>query len=476
MSGFDHKAYFRPWPRLVPVEPGVDADVVDDRPVAPITTTPERPSIIGPQYDRNDRNDQSPRWPVEPDRAAFAGLPGRVVDMIDPHTEADRVAVLATFLAAFGSAIGSGPHALVGADRHGCNVFLALVGRSAKARKGASWTPVRALFDRAMPDWAQGRIVSGLGSGEGLVYAVRDAIYHSEAVKDKGKRTGEYEEVQVDPGEPDKRALVMATELASVLRVMSRQGSTLSAVLRDAWDRGDLRVTTKNAPIRATGAHVSVLAHVTEEELRRELTDTETVNGFGNRFLWLGVRRSKHLPEPAPFVGVEVERLAEELETTIGWASVQGRLQRDGEARELWAANYQELSRDGFGLAGALTDRGEPQVLRLSLLYALSDGSATVRAAHLESALALWRYVERSVEYLFGKATGDPVADAIENAVRKAGSLDRTAIRDLFGRNESSARIDHALGVLAAAGRLQGRKVTSDGRSGRPPEVWQVTT
>ena len=71
---------------------------------------------------------------------------------------------------------------------------------------------------------------------------------------------------------------------------------------------------------------------------------------------------------------------------------------------------------------------------------------------------ALWQYVERSVEYLFGKATGDPVADAIENAVRKAGSLDRTAIRDLFGRNESSARIDHALGVLAAAGRLQGER------------------
>ena len=71
---------------------------------------------------------------------------------------------------------------------------------------------------------------------------------------------------------------------------------------------------------------------------------------------------------------------------------------------------------------------------------------------------ALWQYVERSVEYLFGKATGDPVADAIENAVRKAGSLDRTAIRDLFGRNGSSARIDHALGVLAAAGRLQGER------------------
>ena len=35
---------------------------------------------------------------------------------------------------------------------------------------------------------------------------------------------------------------------------------------------------------RATAAHISVLAHVTKEDLIRYLTETEAGNGFGNRF------------------------------------------------------------------------------------------------------------------------------------------------------------------------------------------------
>jgi hypothetical protein len=58
------------------------------------------------------------------------------------------------------------------------------------------------------------------------------------------------------------------------------QSNTLSVVLRDAWDHGNLQVITKHTPERATEAHISVIAHVTAEELLRELTDTEQVNGF----------------------------------------------------------------------------------------------------------------------------------------------------------------------------------------------------
>ena len=39
------------------------------------------------------------------------------------------------------------------------------------------------------------------------------------------------------------------------------------------------------------------IGHITVEELRRNLTETETSNGFANRFLWCCVRRSKLLPE-----------------------------------------------------------------------------------------------------------------------------------------------------------------------------------
>ena len=61
-------------------------------------------------------------------------------------------------------------------------------------------------------------------------------------------------------------------------------------------DGDTLRVMTRHQPLKASGAHISVVAHITEEELGRELTDTDTLNGFANRFLWVVVRRSKRLP------------------------------------------------------------------------------------------------------------------------------------------------------------------------------------
>ena len=106
-----------------------------------------------------------------------------------------------------------------------------------------------------------------------------------------------YEEVEADPGVADKRLLVYEPEFANVLKQTERQGNTLSAILRNAWDGRDLRSMTKNSPARATGAHVSLIGHITADELRRYLTQTETANGFGNRHLWICADRSKMLPE-----------------------------------------------------------------------------------------------------------------------------------------------------------------------------------
>ena len=47
--------------------------------------------------------------------------------------------------------------------------------------------------------------------------------------------------------------------------------TTLSATIREAWDRDVLMTTAKTLPERASGAHVTILGHITPEELRREL-------------------------------------------------------------------------------------------------------------------------------------------------------------------------------------------------------------
>jgi len=63
-------------------------------------------------------------------------LAGRFVRTVEPHSEADPVALLVQFLVAFGSAVGRGPHFVAEADHHGVNLNAVFVGETAKGRKG----------------------------------------------------------------------------------------------------------------------------------------------------------------------------------------------------------------------------------------------------------------------------------------------------------------------------------------------------
>ena len=108
--------------------------------------------------------------------------------------------------------------------------------------------------------------MSGLSSGEGLKWAVRDAVEAHEPLKDRGRIVG-FQPVIRDHGVADKRLLVIESEFAQALKVMEREGNTLSPTLRQAWDSGNLRTLTKNDPVVATDAHVSILGHITREEL-----------------------------------------------------------------------------------------------------------------------------------------------------------------------------------------------------------------
>ena len=94
-----------------------------------------------------EESERSERRPPEPmGSAAYTGLAGELVALLDPHTEAAPEAVLMQFLSAFGNAIGRGPFYRVEADHHGPNVFVVLVGDTSKARKGTSWRRIRSCW------------------------------------------------------------------------------------------------------------------------------------------------------------------------------------------------------------------------------------------------------------------------------------------------------------------------------------------
>ena len=304
------------------------------------------------------------------------------------------------------------------------------------------------------------RVIDGPGAGVAL-HIAHEAGARAEGAMGREHRlkppAGEYE-IVVEQGE----------------KLTSRDGSTLSSVLRQAWDGDTLQIINKNSPAKATAPHISLIGHITEPELRRYLTATEQANGFGNRFLWVLVKRSKLLPEGGSLTS---EQLADLVVTHLFFAADFARnvaeMRRDEGARQLWKEVYPVLSAEHPGLLGAVTARAEAQVMRLACLYALLDQSAIIQVEHLWAALAVWHYCEQSARHVFSDALGDPVADDLLRALRRRPhGMTRTAISELFGKNRSAAEIGRALAVLLERGLVRFETEESDGKPGRPPERW----
>jgi primase/DNA polymerase family protein len=418
-----------------------------------------------------DKEEEEGREPPQPLRAeAYVGLAGEVVEAVKPHTEADPAGILVEVLALFGALVGRATYFQVSGTRHYPNLFVTLVGATAKSRKGVSWGAARYVFSLipGLADWLSTNVVGGLSSGEGLIHALAD--YSERDASDDKKKLPL-------PTQTDKRVVVNESEFSSVLRMPAREGNTLSEVVRRAWDGDILQTLTKSAPERATSAHVAVVGNITPEDLVRYVSESDRANGLGNRFLWVYVKRNGHLPDGGDLPSVKaLPVLARKIERTLKWAQALANkrhvMTRDPKARELWHRQYPRLSEGYPGMCGAMTARGEAQVMRLACVYALLGQSEVVREVDLEAALAIWDYCENSVRFIFGDILGDPIADALLRALRDAPEgLTRWQINDdVFSRHVKSNKIATALDLLRKH-RLARREVSKD-TGGRPVERW----
>lgn len=410
--------------------------------------------------------------PAEPSRsrpvlgaAAYHGIAGEIANLVDQTSEADPPASLVQLLACVGNAVGNTPHWRVGDEEHRLNLFVAVVGPTGTGRKGTSLSPVRRLVAEADPDWVA-RITGGLSSGEGLIHFVRDPS--KELNKDKRP---------VDEGEPDKRCMPVEGELASVFGAAARQGNTLSMVLRNAWDGSTLRITTKNSPAVATGAHVTVIGHITPAELHASFSDVDAKNGLGNRFLWVYSESKKLMPQGGRISIEDRERIANSLRDVIhgGKHRVSEMLMSEA-AWEVWGRNdssagtmYARLNHQRRGLAEHLCSRAASQVRRIACIYALLDKSPDVEPVHLHAAEAVWNYCEETVRFIFGNALGNALAEDILAMLRDCDGVSRNDIREYFSRNKRAKDIEAALDLLRS-NRLADFRLEKTER--RPKEIW----
>lgn len=392
-------------------------------------------------------------WPAPPDDDAWQGVAGEIVAAVSPHTEADPVSLLAQLLVCFGSVAGRNAFWQVNATRHYTNLNAVIVGPSGLGLKGTSWDIVDAILGRIDSNWRENCVHRGLTTGEGMIELVRDP-----------SRTFEGS----DAGVSDKRCLWIETEFSRVIAAGGRDKSILGEVICQAFDSHPLRSASRANPVRCEKPHVSVVAHTTITLIRRVLGESLKNSGFGNRFMWLCARRSRELP----FGGDVLKAVPKECSLRLCRAITHASTPALGKkpigmtkpAEELYVSIYGALTAPRTGAAAPLLHRAAPIVRRLALIYALLDLKTEVGVDHLRAGLALWRYCERSAQFLFG----DPEADAglarALDAIRESmpEGIGKAALnRDL---RLPAQETDRVLARLAEEGLVEARELKTGGR------------
>jgi hypothetical protein len=401
----------------------------------------------------------------------FYGLLGEIVNDVDPFTEAARPAVLIHLLSGTGAMIGRGPHMRAGWAKHPASVWGLVVGGTSLGAKGTAEATARTFLDQVDGEFMNKRLLPALSTGEGLIHHVRDA---SEATDKDG--------CPEDEGVYDKRLWVLVPEFRTVMAQAKRENSTLSPTLRAAWDSVRvLSVPNRNAPYKATGAHIAMVAHVTPGEFRAKVDPSEIAGGLLNRYLFIASRSSKDLADEPEYPEASLFGFVRRLRDAIGEAREIGekRINMTSVARKLWVEKYPELknptgatTEDEEGILAAVVVRARPHVLRIALAYALLDQVRHVDEHHLAAALALWKYSRDSAAWLFRSANPDLVKlRAFLDSAGQAGRAKEEIRSDLFGRHLKADAIDELLAQLG-----DDYEECTVPTGGRPKRVYRART
>lgn len=406
--------------------------------------------------------------------AAFYGVAGDLVQAVAPFTEADPAALLIQFLVGMGAAFGRGPHFTVSSTRHGTNLFVCHVAPTGDG-KGLGMDIVIDAITRADPTLRENKCIStSHPSGESIPWAVRGPMEKQKPNKKRGAGEPDFIDY-TEPGalDPLHRLLIRYSEFSEYLQVMAREGNSLSPTLRNAFDGSDLSTNGKTNPCNADVHHIGFLAGITATECRELMSPRELANGFANRFLWIIAHSARDIANP-PTIQIP-EPIIARLKSAVGFARKERRIDFDEQAAQAWAAVYPLLKHRPENHVGQATSRARVHVRRLALVYAVLDCSPVVTVDHLRAALAVWQFAEESAWYLFGAAIRDDDALLIAFIRESGGTATRTEVSyQHFQRNKSEEDIDAIRDRLLTNGRITITTDRSDGKAGRPAEVWTV--
>lgn len=330
------------------------------------------------------------------DAAARAGLP-----------DADPPGIYASLQAGAGVLAGSGPYVRIGNIRHPLLIWPLLMGRTGSGRKGEATTVAEVFLRRAKLSTFPALTVAGLSSGEGLI----------EQVCDDGPRA------------EDRRLLVIETEFSSVMARSRREGNTLAAISRQAWEGRPLSVMNRKQ-LKASASHIAIIGHVAPREFRLRLADAELAGGTYNRYLPFYVERGKLLAVPEPVAEPVLARLAARLSDAIDTASAITSIQLGRAAISLWSdelyPEFADLDDEDDLAYSEFTRRAAPYCQRVAGLHAALDGRALIGKDDLTAASAQVRYSVASARYVLDGVRRNPREERLIRAINAAGQAGLT--------------------------------------------------
>ncbi|GAA3890023.1 hypothetical protein GCM10022243_63620 [Saccharothrix violaceirubra] len=407
-------------------------------------------------------------WLPTVDPAVFGCYLGHLAQRIDPYTEGDPTGVLASLVCAAGVHFGPGPHLELGfGERHPLLVWPILIGSTGIGRKGTATNAAFTLFGAADPYFVANNKHTGLSSGEGLAaaFAVDPGDTDGNAAGGKPRLLPE----------GDCRLLAEEQEWAAVMARMKREGNTLGALLRQAWEGGNLSTLNVNARM-ASRSHLGIIAHITPKEFRGKLSAGDLAGGTYNRFLPVAVAQSKESPPPPD----------PELVGHLA-ASLAARLDHAGRLDTLTFTDDAQLHRrrlqiefnghlGGDGPVEEFISRAAANCVRIAAIYAALDRTPLITPEHLEAAAALVRYSIASANAVLGTDRDERDLAAFIAAAGPDGCT-KTLITKRFCKDDkTTARFRAALEHLVDAGDVTVvERPRADGRPGRGSQVYVTT-
>lgn len=403
------------------------------------------------------------------DPAVFDCYLGGLVNAVAEYTEGDPVNVLASLLCLCGVHLGQGPHVRAGDDFHPLLVWPLVIGRTNSGRKGAGWSSAKRLATAAAPDFMVANVRTGLTSGEGLAAMFTDDPADTAEDDDpaKPRRKGG----RLPSG--DRRLVVFEAEWAGVMERMKRDGNSLSATLRAAWEGGDLSTMAVTARI-APESHIGILGHITPDEFRSKVSRSDLAGGTYNRFLPLMVSRTRFLPGGQGAPDTIVKGLGAELAERLEAAGELGTIGFTTAGDQLWRRLYVEFGTDTGDRPEVeqFISRAAPYCLRIAAIHAALDLADAIDTRHLLPAAALVRY---SIASARTALNNDQAVAKLLSWIAAAGPAGRTRneIReDYCGKHkDATAAAQKIVADLIESGRVVLGKRPHPSGKGRAAEV-----